>query len=91
MAYTENDICVRMTNLQCYIGNFVYGYSIERSKGKTSKCKENKIRLLRAYYDTIHIFDINNQEEGCINEESMDIMFDSISDITGLCFNPKGT
>lgn len=91
--YTQYDINSRMSLIGCYIGNYAHWIVKNESRGHKADCEVEKLLLLIELSNIISCYEVLENEEDincCITELELDTIFETIQNLTGLCFAPKG-
>lgn len=86
----STDLLVRLQLMGCKYGELLNDYVNGLKYGKKNlTCLKWKLLLLNVYIEIVECYDLNS-ENNCFTEDELKQLFDDVSSLTGLCFQPYG-
>jgi len=90
---TQSDINIRLWRLMCYIGEEADRIENRISTGSDCSCDIKNLKYLVAASEIIGCYvpkATASATDVCLSETQINTIFDVVSEMTGLCFDPPG-
>ena len=86
----ETDLIVRLQLIGCKYGS-MFNTQVNDLKWGRKCAKKNlwNLFILNMYLEILECHELDN-DDSCFTQAQIDVIFDNISLITGLCFKPYG-
>lgn len=86
----STDFLVRMQLIGCKYGTLANTWVNDLKFGRKCAIKNKwNLFLLNMYLEILECHELNN-EDSCFTDDEIKDIFDNISELTGLCFQPYG-